>query len=274
MTDTELRNTPLREIFTAHVDWLEHLSNHPVLILRLKDNELARTWVGHFARFNDSVYTKHSPIKVVPTPQEDKVTKQLCAAHGDLHNGLRMYGLGVVSPYDEANDKFAVICRKEGDDTLYKIEDGMGSSRPGYANLWTDTPIFDVRIDYSLISPQTRVGTVRAISLQALFDEVAPMLLEEGIHIMPITDDNSWGRCRPIAPINVGGDIDLEDYNERELTVEFSLSATQLMWPNGKDREVRSSPLFDDCSKHDRLAVMKQIYAHQRKRAESNVVGP
>lgn len=274
MTDTELRNTPLREIFTAHVDWLEHLGNRPVLILRLKDNELARMWVGHFSRFNESVYTKHSPIKVVPTPQEDKVTKQMFAAHGDLHNGLCMYGLGAVSLYDEANDKFAVICRKEGDDTLYKIEDGMGSSRPGYANLWTDTPILDVRIDYTRISPQTRVGSARAISLQVLFDEVAPMLLDDGIRVVPITDDARWGRCQPIEPINVGGDIDLEAYNDRELTVEFSFSTTEILWPKGKDSDTKSSPLFDDCSKHDCLAVMKQIYAHQRKRAESNVVGP
>lgn len=263
---TDILNTPLHEIFDANVDWNMRLVNTPTLKLTIKKGELARDWLAAYAQRTASIYSKDTPLKIVPVEAGVKRGIEWSIIHGDIAGPLCMYGVTntVKVLGDREPHRYDVLARTD-DNALHVVPDGMGSGRPAYVNMFLDTPVMDCRIDFAAQNPQHQTVSTRAITLEAVFNEIAPMLLENGIHVLPaIFEDGFLHPKAEIPVITDSASIDMAAYVPHDLCIEFSLSPTELIMPAGKWVNMQHHPLLDDSTKHDRLDVMKRIYAYQR----------
>ena len=263
---TDILNTPLHEIFDANVDWNIRLVNTPTLKLAIKKGELARDWLAAYAQRTASIYSKETPLKITHVEDGEKRGIEWSILHSKIAGPMCMYGVSsnLKALGDREPHRYDVLARAD-DNTLHVVPDGMGSGRPAYVNMFLDTPVMDCRIDFAAQNPQYPNVATRAVTLEAVFNEIAPMLLEQGIYIMPAIFAD--GFRQPDAEIPVIRDsttFGMAAYVPHDLCIEFSLSPTELIMPAGKWVNMQHHPVLDDVTKHDRLDVMKRIYAYQR----------
>lgn len=271
-----MNNIKLSDVVTPYIDWKEGLSNSPVLVLKVKNTDQARLWMADLSNMVDTA-------SLVVSEMLPGATQRVVYAGIGEH--FYLYGLGTTKPQTLGTG----LRVTDGMGTVHMLDTGssLGSSRPGFVNQYLPEPVCDIYFDTSALPEDMGFRSMymrpRAMRVQSIKDHIAPLLLEQGVHIFPVTSialsrisprEIAYRDRKIVRDIDGSSCINNLSFlvEDCEIDIGISLSSHKVSLPEYKERST-SVALFDDYVNHaDWVATLKLLYRKQREWYERDEV--